>query len=261
MVRERVRRPLPVRGLTREWVRSRVWMEVRLGRGGAATPGRRATSNAATPTAASSGCGRSQRALHHGLPGFLVLVLVGGLLHVLDPPLQQLIIQLSVFDYGLGIALQSNHVVDTLQIDRRLKRQRLSQLRAQVGLHGLQHLLLLFDLVFDLGVLIEHGLGNARILVIRGIQEDARERVVIGLRNGIVLMIVTARARHGEAEKAASDHVDTVVPFIGAGDFHRAVVVIPGAQAEEAGCGYRLVARLFIEEVAGELGFDEGIVG
>ena len=48
-------------------------------------------------------------------------------------------------------------------------------------------------------------------------------------------MIVTARAGHGEAEEAAGDHVDAVVTFIGAGHFHRAVVVIPGTEAEEAG--------------------------
>ena len=110
-----------------------------------------------------------------------------------------------------------------------------ANLGAQVGLHGLQHLLLLLDLVFDLGVLIEDGLGNARILVVGGVQEDAGERVVVGLRNGIVLMIVAARAGDGESEEAAGNHVDAVVTFIGAGHFDGAVVVIPGAEAEEAG--------------------------
>ena len=97
--------------------------------------------------------------------------------------------------------------------------------------------------------------------MIRGVQEDACQGIVIGLGDGIVLVIVTARAGNGETEEAAGDNVDAVVAFIGAGHFHRAVVVIPGSQAEEAGRRYRLVARLLIEEVAGELRLDEGVVG
>ena len=74
-------------------------------------------------------------------------------------------------------------------------------------------------------------------------------------------MIVAAGAGHGETEEAAGDHVDAIVPFVGAGYFDGAVVVIPGAQAEEAGCRQRLVARLLIQQVAGELRLDEGVVG
>ena len=94
--------------------------------------------------------------------------------------------------------------------------------------------------------------------MILGVQEDAGERVVVGLRNGIVLVVVAARAGHGEAEETAGDHIDAVVALVGAGYFHRTVVVIPGAEAEEAGGRQRLVTGLLVEQVAGELRFDEG---
>ena len=66
----------------------------------------------------------------------------------------------------------------------------------------------------DLRVLVEHLLGNLRILVIRGIQEDAGQRVVVGGGNRIVLVIVAAGARYRQSQKTARDHVDTVVARI-----------------------------------------------
>ena len=71
--------------------------------------------------------------------------------------------------------------------------------------------------------------------------EDAGERVVVVLRNRIVLVIVAAGATHGQSQEAASDHVDSIVTLIGARDFDRAVVVIPGTQPEESCRGQRLV--------------------
>ena len=81
--------------------------------------------------------------------------------------------------------------------------------------------------------------------MIGGVEEDAGERVVVGLRNGIVLMIVAARAGDGKTEEAAGNYVDAIVAFVGAGYFDGAVVVIPGAEAEETGCRQCLIARLF----------------
>ena len=74
-------------------------------------------------------------------------------------------------------------------------------------------------------------------------------------------MIVTAGTGYSQTKETASDHVDAVMPFIGAGYFHRAVVVVPGTQTEKAGCGQGLIARLLIEQVTGELRLDEGVVG
>ena len=73
-------------------------------------------------------------------------------------------------------------------------------------------------------------------------------------------MIVAAGAGDGQAEEAASHHVDAVVPLVGAGHFDGAVVVIPGAEAEEAGRRQRLVTGLLVQQVAGELRFDERVV-
>ena len=60
--------------------------------------------------------------------------------------------------------------------------------------------------------------------------EDAAQRVIILLRDRIVLVIVAARARDGEAQEAAGERVDFVVAFVGARlNEHHVVAGKPGA--------------------------------
>ena len=79
-------------------------------------------------------------------------------------------------------------------------------------------------------VLVDDALRGQRIFVIRRVQEDAGQRVVVLGRNRIVLVIVAAGAADGQAEEAARHDVDAIVALVGAGDLDRAVVVEPRAR-------------------------------
>ncbi len=107
-----------------------------------------ASRKAAATTAPASAATHGSRdgLFHHGLPGIFVVVLIGGLFHVLDPPHQQLVIQLPRFHYRLGLLLLPGHFIHALQVVGRLERQRFGQARTQIRLHLLQHLLLFVHL-------------------------------------------------------------------------------------------------------------------
>ena len=85
-------------------------------------------------------------------------------------------------------------------------------------------------------------------------------RVVVLLRNRIVLVVVAARARDRHPQEAAGDDVDAIVAFVGAGDFDRAVVVVPRAEAEQAERRQHARPLRFVDQVAGELGAHELVV-
>ncbi len=208
--------------------------------------------------------GGGQRAavfLDHGLPSFLVLVLIGGLGHVLDPAIEQFEIELACFHHLIHRLLRfAGDLPNAFKVVRGLEGKRVLEF-VQQGLAGfLGDLLLRFYGVFQFGELIDHLLRCARILFIHGVVEDAGKRVVIGLRNGIVLVIVAAGAGDSQAHEAAGYGIDAVMPLISAGDFVRAVVVIPGPEAQKAGAGEHLGAVFGIHQVARELSFDEAIV-
>ena len=95
--------------------------------------------------------------------------------------------------------------------------------------------------------------------MVDGVQEDARQRVIIGGRNGIVFVIEAARASHRHAEEPAGDHVYPIVPLVGMGDLHRPVVVIPGTLPQESRARQRLHADGRIEQIARDLRLDEQV--
>ena len=66
-------------------------------------------------------------------------------------------------------------------------------------------------------------------------------------------MIVAARARHGQAEKAARHGIHAVVPLICMRDFDCAVVVEPWTQAEEAKRRQHFGAHFVIERIGRDL--------
>ena len=73
-------------------------------------------------------------------------------------------------------------------------------------------------------------------------------------------MIVAAGAADRQPEEAARDDVDAIVAFVGARDLDRAVVVVPGAEPEEAERRQRARARRLVQQIAGELRADELVV-
>ena len=73
-------------------------------------------------------------------------------------------------------------------------------------------------------------------------------------------MIVAACARYRKTEEATGDHIDAIVALIGARYFRRAIIVIPGAEANESRAGKRLVPSLGVHQVAGNLSLGELIV-
>ena len=91
--------------------------------------------------------------------------------------------------------------------------------------------------------------------------ENAGQSVVVGLWNGIVLVVVAARACDGQAEEASGNDVDAIVTFIGSRDFNGAVVVVPRTETEEARSRSRLVADGFIHHVARDLRPHELVIG
>src|SRR5262249_28505326 len=148
----------------------------------------------ATTTAAASG---RRRRLDHRLPSILLVILLRGLGHVFDPALQCFVIELPVLNHRRHVTLLHRDFVHALQIARRFERHRLRQRVRDILLDLPQHLLLLLDLFFGLLLRVLHRFRHARILVIHRVQKYAAERVVIGLRNRIVFVVVAARARHG----------------------------------------------------------------
>ena len=86
-------------------------------------------------------------------------------------------------------------------------------------------------------VLVDDAFRRERILVVLGVEEHACQRVVVPRRNRIVLVIVAARARDGQAEEAAADRVHAVVALVGVRDFDRAVVVVPGPRPRKPSAG------------------------
>ena len=116
------------------------------------------------------------------------------------------------------------------------------------------------EFVLQLQVVLDNFLRRPRILFVNRVEEDAGQRIIIGLRNGIVLVIVAARARHRQAKESAGHHIHAIVTLIGARHFVRAVVVIPGPEPQEASRGQRFVAGLGVHQIARQLRFDKLIV-
>ena len=96
-------------------------------------------------------------------------------------------------------------------------------------------------------VLIDYDLGHLWIRLVVRTGEDADEAVVVPLRNRIVLMVVTARASHGQSEKRFRRHIDFVMPFVGAFDGSRIVLVTPYAGSMHAKRRKHAGANLLIE--------------
>src|SRR5262249_59919108 len=126
---------------------------------------------------------------------------------------------------------------------RRLHRQRLRELRRLGAAEVVEELLFLLDLLVRGVEFLDDALGRERVFLVRRVQEDAGERVVILRWNRIVLMIVTARAPDRQPEETARKDVDPVVTFVGARHFDSAVVVVPTTQTEETGRRPRRRAR------------------
>ena len=67
-------------------------------------------------------------------------------------------------------------------------------------------------------------------------RENASQRVVIFLRNRIVLVVVAAGAGYGEAQQATRDGVDAFVALIRASLHRLCLIPQPRAAAQERGC-------------------------
>ena len=95
-----------------------------------------------------------------------------------------------------------------------------------------------------------------------GIFEDAGNRVVVLLGNRIEFVVVAAGALHGQSEKGPGEGVDAVSQCLGFGLGLRLRVAsigfLIGPDGEEA----RSIKReRFIDQVAGDLVFDELVIG
>ena len=79
--------------------------------------------------------------------------------------------------------------------------------------------------------------------------------------DGVVLVVVAARASNGQAEEAARRHVDAVVPFVGAR--HRGIgeVVVPGTAPKKAQPAEGPRALRLVQQVARELRLHEDVPG
>ena len=179
----------------------------------------------------------------------------------LDPAIEQLEIEfLRVDDFRNLLLRLAGDAPRRHHVRRCLQGERLGELR-RLGLRELvEQLLFVFDFFVLRLVVVDHLLRRQRVLVVGGIQEDARERVVIARRNRIVFVIVTPRAPHGQSEEAARHDVDAIVAFVGARDFDGAVVVVPRPQAEKSESGQRPRAPLVAEPIARELRLHEVVV-
>src|SRR6266478_1923994 len=97
------------------------------------------------------------------------------------------------------------------QISRNLTGQNLADL---LGL-SLEELLQLFFQTIELALLLLPALdnirGRQRILAQFGAGEDALKSVEVVSGDGVVLVVVTLGAGHGERHESASGHVDAVI--------------------------------------------------
>ncbi len=105
---------------------------------------------------------------------------------------------------------------------------------------------------------------NFEVLHRLGALEDARERVIIGLRNGIELVVVTARATDGETHEGARGCIELLVDDV---HFHLHRVVFGKhlrAQGQEPGSGPALeglgIGSGRGQQIAGELLLEKEIV-
>jgi hypothetical protein len=94
--------------------------------------------------------------------------------------------------------------------------------------------------------------------------EDAGHGVVVGLGDGVELVIVAAGAADGETEEGAGGGIDLVVDNIHAVLFLVGFAEFVSAEGEEAGADDVVAFGVGVsggEEIAGDLGADEFIVG
>lgn len=105
--------------------------------------------------------------------------------------------------------------------------------------------------------MVGFGFRNEWVFFVGAAGEDAGKGVIVFLSKGIVLMIVATGAGKGYAQHAATDHVDAIMTFVGAGLRRLGDAVIPGPKASEAqpadGGG-------ILREIAGKLGDEEAVV-
>ena len=76
---------------------------------------------------------------------------------------------------------------------------------------------------------------------LRAAREDPVQRIVIFRRDGVELVVVAARARHGQREEALRHHINAVVNQV------VRVVVQPRAERDEAQRGQVAARRLRVE--------------
>ena len=199
--------------------------------------------------------------LEHGLPGVFVFVLVGGLGHVLGPALKKLVVEFPGVHHVRNLLLLfAGHLPDAFQIVRGLQSQRTGKLVGSILRHILLDFFFLVELILQLQVVRHHLLRSSGVFFVNSIEEDSGQRIVIGLRNGIVFVIVTAGACHGEAQKPAAHYIHSIVTLIGARHFVGAIIVIPGSQPQEASGGQRFVAGLRVQQIAGQLRLNKLVV-
>ena len=122
-------------------------------------------------------------------------------------------------------------------------------------------LFLLLEFFFLGLIVIDDRFGNQRVRVIPCAGEHAHQTVIIFGRDGIVLMVVAARAAYRKAQERLGGGVDFVIPFIGALDDGRIRIEGPDAQPIHAQTGDHLRTDLLVHLVGGDLRFHKLIVG
>ena len=93
-----------------------------------------------------------------------------------------------------------------------------------------------------------------------GVVEDAGYRVVVVRPDGVVLVVVAARAADGKPEEAARRHVDAVVALVGARHGGIGEVVVPGARAKETKAREQILTAVLRHQVRRQLRHRECVV-
>src|SRR6185295_18644592 len=102
------------------------------------------------------------------------------------------------------------------------------------------------------------GVGGG--FVVFDVFDEGQERVIVGLGDGIELVLVAAGAADGQAHECGGNRADVVVEIVVFGGFFVVGLVVPDAQTPEAGGDEGIVGDV-VDFIAGELLADELVVG
>src|SRR5262249_13387107 len=139
---------------------------------------------------------------------------------------------------GVRPRVRHHHLAHGHQVSRSLGAEARGDIDLALRYERLKRLFLRADFRLLGSETLHFRLGDEWVFGVARRREYAAESVVVLLRDRVVLVVVAARARHRESEKALREGVDLVVAFGGAGLGEDNVVAgKPGAKPEEAESG------------------------